>query len=137
MRFLTLLLLLFSTNAFAIEGSWYYGAVVTNPTTSTVFTTSGALPASGSVATPPTAYYLVGMFLYCSVATTYEVQVVNSSSVVTATVPFACSSTQPNVIPSGEISFPIQDGWTIQVVPSAGFTGFGSANLFMAKQSIK
>jgi hypothetical protein len=130
-----LLVLALVQNASAVQGVWSYGAVVTNPTTSTVFTTV-ALPTSGSVASPPTANYFVGAFLYCSVAATYQLQVLDASSVLQATVPFVCSTTGPNIIPAGTISYAIQDGWKIQIIPSAGFTGFGSAQLFYAVESI-
>jgi hypothetical protein len=127
---------LLGNKSFAIEGKWFYGAVVTNPTSSTVLATTGAIPASGSVSSPASANYLVGLYMYCSVTQTYQLEVLNASAVVQSIIPFVCSSTQVNVVPSGEISFPIQDGWTIEVVPASSFTGFGSAQIFYAKQSV-
>ena len=134
----SLAVLLLSINCFAFTGFWKYGAVITNPTTSTVFATTGALPSTGSSATPPSANYVVGAMTYCSVNETYEIQVLNASSVVTATVPIPCSSTSTNMVQpgGGNISFPIQDGWTVQVIPAVGFTGFGSAQLFYAIEGV-
>ena len=136
MKKLLILALFASASLWAtVEGTWIYGAPVTNPTGSTVFVTA-TIPASGSVASPPNANYLVGVWLYCSIQETYEIQVLNASSVVQATIPLVCSATQPNIILPPDISFPIQDGWKIQIIPAVGFTGSGSAQLFYAKQSI-
>lgn len=129
--------LLLSLNAQAYTGVWKYGATVTNPTTSTVFV-SVTMPTSGSNASPPSANYVVGVFLYCSIQETYEIQVLNASAVVQSTIPIVCSATQPNVVQpgGGHISFPIQDGWTVQIIPAAAFTGFGSAQLFYAIEGL-
>ena len=81
----SLLGILFSLQANANSGTWSYGAVVTNPTSSTVFVTF-TVPTSGSSATPPSANYVVGGFFYCSVVETYEIQVLNASSVVQSTL---------------------------------------------------
>jgi hypothetical protein len=135
MRAILLSLLLICSNAMALVGTWKSGSVVTNPTSATVFV-SVTLPASGSKASPASGNYKVGLWLYCSVAETYELQVLNASSVVQATIPIACSASQPNFIPAMDISFPIQDGWIIQVIPAVGFTGSGSAQLFYALEGL-
>jgi hypothetical protein len=127
--------LLLVSNAFAYKGVWSYGAVQTNPTTSTVFV-SATLPASGSTASPGSANYAVGMHLYCSIQETYLLEVFNASAVLQTTIPYVCSATAPNIIPTMNVSFPIQDGWTIKIVPAVGFTGSGSAQLFYAIESL-
>jgi hypothetical protein len=128
-------LLLIPQNIFGLAGTWKSGAVVTNPTSATVFV-SALLPASGSHASPPSANYWVGIQLYCSIQETYELQVLNASQVVQVTIPYVCSATQPNQIPPTQISFPIQDGWTLQIIPAVGFTGSGSAQIFYAIETL-
>jgi len=132
---IVILIFFLSLNAFAFTGQWVYGPSKSNPTTSTVMVTT-TFPASGSTASPPSANYVVGLLLYCSVNATYQLNVLNQSSVIVATVPFSCSSTQINQWQSGRNAFPIQDGYTLQILPAAGFTGFGSANLFYSIEGI-
>jgi hypothetical protein len=132
---ISLFTILFSLNALAYKGVWNYGAVQTNPTTSTVFV-SATLPASGSTNSTPSANYAVGFHLYCSIQETYLLEVFNASAVLQTTIPYVCSASQPNVIPAMNVSFPIQDGWTIKIVPSVGFTGSGSAQLFYSIESL-
>jgi hypothetical protein len=134
-NFIIGIILLLSCNCFAYKGVWIYGAVQTNPTTSTVFA-SVTLPASGSTNSTPSANYAVGMHLYCSIQETYLLEVFNSSAVLQTTIPYVCSAAMPNIIPTMDVSFPIQDGWTIKIVPSTGFTGSGSAQLFYAIESL-
>jgi hypothetical protein len=131
-------LFLLSGSAFAFTGIWSYGAVVSNPLSSTVFN-SVTLPSSGSSASPPSANYVVGIDMYCSLAETYIFQVINSSSVVIASIPQPCCATcgaAANSKPATLTSFLIQDGWKIQIIPQAGFTGFGSAQIYYAIEGL-
>src|SRR5271165_1951518 len=92
MTLLLILSILVGSPVQAGDGVWNYGPVVTSPTGGTVFVTTGAIPATGSVKSPPTGNYLLGASLYCSVNATYNLIVLDSTMTQKALIPKNCSS---------------------------------------------
>src|SRR5271170_1047237 len=126
-----LLALFFSINCLAYTGTGVVGTTTQNPATNAVLVTTGALT-SDSHATPPSANYHVVINWYCSAAATYIYQVINASSVVVTQITLPCPANNRQTYQEPGISFKVPDGYTLNVIVGAGFTGFAQAEIYYA-----
>lgn len=136
-KFLLVLVIFFSSiNAFSFIGQSVIGSITSNPGTSAVLASTGALPSTGSHAATPSANYMLGFVWACSVAETYEFQILNASSVVQSSVLLPCVPNTLNLWDSAQVSFPIADGYTVRVINLTSFTGTGQATILYAIETV-
>ena len=122
---------LFAFNAAAYTGTGVVGTTTQNPATNAVLVTTGALT-STSTANPKSANYTATVNWYCSAAATYLYQVLNSSSVVVSTITLPCPANIRQTYQAPGMSFKIPDGYSLQVIVSASFTGYAQAEIYYA-----
>ncbi len=136
MKLLILLITLFSLNVFAFTGIGTVGTVATNPATNAVLVTK-TLPASGSTNASPSANYVVSINTYCSVAATFDYQILNASSAVVSTIVLPCQA-GVRAVYSGPptVSFAIPDGFTLRVINAASITGTAQAEIYYAIEGL-
>lgn len=136
--FAAILALLVSMNAFAFTGVGKVGTTqnLSSAAAGTVLE-SFVLPASGSHASTPSANYVVGINWYCSAATTFLYEVLNTSLVAVTTITLPCAAASRGMY-SGPptISFGIPDGYTLEVVTGATYTGFAQAEIYYAIEGL-
>ena len=127
-----------SVNAWAFTGVGKVGVTqnLTSAAAGTVLE-SFVLPASGSHAGTPSANYVVGINWYCSAATTFLYEVLNASLVAVTTVTLPCAAASRGSY-SGPptVSFSIPDGYTLEVVTGATYTGFAQAEIYYAIEGL-
>jgi hypothetical protein len=129
-------ILLIQITAFALPGTAVVGTNTTNPGALATLVTV-TLPASGSSASPASANYTVKLWYSCSVAASYELLIQNASGTTMSTVILPCSTGLLNQVDPGPMmTFPIQDGWKLNVTNINAFTGTGQASIFYAKETL-
>lgn len=129
-----LLAFLFSTNCFAYTGQASIGTLATNPAANAVLVQTSALN-SISTNSSPSAEWQIQVTYSCTVAATFEFQVMNGST-PTATIYLLCpaGSTQTLAVPN--ISFSIAQGYTLRVINANAFTGNAQATIFYAIEAL-
>lgn len=133
---LSLVILLIQITAFAFTGIGTVGTATTNPGASAVMVTK-TLPASGSTNASPSANYVVSINTYCSVAATYQYQVLNASQAVVTTIVLPCQAGVRGVYSGPDtVSFAIPDGFTLRVINTNAFTGTGQAEIYYAIEGL-
>lgn len=134
--FLTLLILTFCTHAFALPGTAVVGSNTTNPGALATLVTA-TIPASGSTNPTPSANYQVKIWWTCSVTATYEMLIQNSGGTTMTTIILPCQANVFNQAdPGAMMTFPIQDGWKLNITNINSFTGTGQASIFYAKETL-
>jgi hypothetical protein len=136
MKLLAGFLILLCTNALAIPGIPISNGPITNPGTNAVMATM-VLPASGSIASPPSANYFITGYWTCTVAALYEYQTLNASAVVQTAILLPCVANASNPqLTTNPISFSVQDGYTIRVINLNSYTGTGQVTLFYGIETL-
>lgn len=127
-------LLLIGNNCWAITGADSAGQIIVNPTSNAVLTTTAALN-STSINASPSANWVVALWWTCSVSTTYEYQVLNTSStsVYNMLLPCTAGTWQQATVPG--MSFSVPNGYKLQIISLTGFTGSAQASIFYGMEN--
>jgi hypothetical protein len=132
---LSLLLLIAGlNNAFAISGVDSAGSIVVNPAANAVLTTTAALN-SNSTNASPSANWVVNMWWTCSVSTTYEYQVLNTSSAVVYNMLLPCTAGNWQQASAPGMSFSVPNGFKLQIIALSGFTGNAQASILYGMEN--
>lgn len=136
MKWVATLFLLFSTSAWALlPGTGNVGSIITNPAANAVLVTTPAIM-SGSVNASPSANITVTLWWSCSIAATFEYQVLNTTPAVVSSILLNCPAGTTNSVSIPSISFALPQSWTLRVINLNSFTGTGQASIFWAVDSV-
>jgi hypothetical protein len=142
MKKLILFAILFAIPAWAdgpIVGTGTAGTLTTNPAAAAILVTSPALT-SNSVNASPSANWIIVVQYYCTVSALFDIQTVNTSSVVVAHTFVPCNLPTGGVGGGGifnvtNIAFSIPQSYKMQVANVNAMTGQAQASIYYALQN--